>query len=194
MAKVPKSLRANTKDAGYPRPPSHYVAIAGVDVKPQLETYWCWAAVTAAVHNYFDSAHNGATDQVEQCEVVERVKGLAEHACCGDPDTYQNETEWPNKALSRLRNLKMTFPRGVKAASTKKQIDAGNPMAMYISRGGNDVDHVALIAGYAEHPTDAAQPYWLLIQDPSPQRYLMPFEMPPEGGVAWTKTYYTKAH
>lgn len=192
MARVPQSLKQGTKKAGHTRPPTHYVPIPGVDVRPQLEQYWCWAAVTAAVHNYFDTKHNGSTDHVEQCEVVERVKGLDEDVCCGDPDTYQNMTELPNKALSALGNLKLTFHVKVTKLETKQQIDAGNPMAMYISRNGMGVDHLALIAGYAEHPANVEHPYWLLVQDPSPQRYLMPYEKSPEGGFAWTKTYYTK--
>lgn len=153
-------------------------------VERQVKSRWCWAAVTAAVHGYFQSGD----ERLSQPEVVTRVLG---ERCRLNPDGC-------NRGFSLLEALKkpeidvaarredshITFDR------IKTEIDARRPIGVRVRwRNTRNLGHFVVIYGYRE--ADDGRKI-VAVADPVGRSFIMDYErLKTAYRVAgeWTHTY-----
>jgi hypothetical protein len=119
-----------------------------INMDPQLEPNWCWAAVTAAVKNFFSG---GPT--LQQCQVATPVL-TREHPtdafdCCANPDQCDIPA-FLQDALAVSGNLSGPPLSGhLVFESVKDELDAGRPIGVRI-QWPNGGGHFIVIDGYRE--------------------------------------------
>jgi hypothetical protein len=149
-------------------------------VQHQLQTQWCWAAVTTSVATYFRNR------QWTQCRMVN--DRLGQRVCCTDgASTVCNRPWYLDRALERVGNLEDFTSGPLSLADVRADIDEGRPICVRIGWSGGG-GHFVAIAGYSEAGV-------LDIQDPwfgrSAVGYLA-FRTRYRGTGRWTHTYRTK--
>jgi len=156
----------------------------------QLQTQWCWAAVTASTAAYY--ASNGGWTQ---CKVVNAL--LQQAVCCASGNsTACNQPFYLDRALSRTGNLSALTTGKLSLGQVWAEIDAGRPIGVRIGWGGGGGHFVALSgyfpAGYS--PTGYSTTGRVQVQDPwfgpSSTDYLA-FSTRYQGFGSWTHTYRT---
>jgi Papain-like cysteine protease AvrRpt2 len=152
-------------------------------VQRQLQTQWCWAAVSTSIAHYF-----GATDWT-QCAVVSEE--LDEDSCCRNGSSKACNRPWKlDRALDRVdafRRKEQGIPDDLD--EVRREIDAGRPVGIRIGwRGGGG--HFVVIEGYRNDE------YGVAIEDPWHGASDVPLAHLSgryQGSGAWTHTYYTRA-
>lgn len=137
------------------------VALAGaarpnplrVRLEAQSLHYWCWAAVTSAIENFY-----GETNATSQCGVATRC--LHRRCCPPGDDTPNNPLNVSYDLCTALDSNAVSSPVDqISFADLQNQITAGRPVCCVIRWPTGD-DHVLLAAGYT-----ATQDVW--IDDPA---------------------------
>jgi hypothetical protein len=158
-------------------------------VETQLESCWCWAAVTCAVDRYYNP-----NSCIPQCQVVSQFLPAASAACL-NPDA-NNDPGVLEHALAGL-DLGAKWCEGdITFEVLQTEIDAGRPVCVAIDwTNGNGATHFVVLCGYEEwtdaggktlRTVDVADPFY-----PDSTRSFADFPMFYHGGGTWSQTYFT---
>ena len=154
-------------------------------MQAQLQTQWCWAACSASVSLFYDSASTWT-----QCTIVNAE--LGQTTCCQNGSTAQCNQPWYlDRALTRTGNLASWSGGTATIAQIRSEIGAGRPVGARIgwSNGGG---HFVMIAGYRACDPDE----YIDVRDPiygSSDIPLATFTSSYQTTGSWTHTYYTEA-
>jgi hypothetical protein len=122
-------------------------------VQHQLQSQWCWAAVTSSVANYYKNP------AWTQCRIVN--DRLGQTVCCGQGSSAACNRPWYlDQALSRVGDLENYIASPLSLAQIRTEIDAGRPVGVRIGwRNGGG--HFVAIGGYSgQNIVDVHDPYW----------------------------------
>lgn len=186
------ALPAFIRDSRHPLPPADVDVISRAAairltfaVEKQLQTQWCWAAVSVSV-----ARHYRRQTRWTQCEVASQERGAA---CCGDGGTRQcNQPHYLDRALECTGTLREYFHHPLQPDDVRREIGRNAPLGCRVgwSHGGG---HFVVIAGYE----DAADEMRVDVEDPDPffasSTYLWEeFTNRYRGRGVWTHSYTTR--
>ena len=162
-----------------------------IAVQTQLQTEWCWAAVTASISAFYSDA-----PAKKQCELATT---LLYTDCCIEPLPPPPPPAWSGNApyaldgaLQLVNHLKGDLISDViPFAQIVTEIDAGNPVCCHINwTTGNLGGHFNVIVGYDGTTRD------VIVRDPySPYgQSTLPYETFKSNyhGGTWDQTYLTR--
>ncbi|HZS09089.1 MAG TPA: papain-like cysteine protease family protein [Blastocatellia bacterium] len=144
-------------------------AVMRFDLQRQLQTKWCWAAVTTSLLNFFNPDNTPT-----QCQVVQQCLSLNHDF---DPEATDCCQQGSSKACNltyklpdALDEMELLFSRcnyPLSLDEIRGQIQAGVPVAVRIKwRGGGG--HFVVITAVFDDP-DGDEQTWLRIADPLDQ-------------------------
>jgi hypothetical protein len=113
----------------------------GLQMQSQLQTEWCWAAVSTSVALFYEPAATWT-----QCTVVN--EGLGQTTCCQDGGSSAcNQPNYLEKALAIVGHLDRDFGGALGLDAIAAQIDVGRPIGLCIDwKGGGG--HFVVVDGY----------------------------------------------
>jgi hypothetical protein len=153
----------------------------------QLQTEWCWAAVSTSVSHYYDSSSTWT-----QCAVVNAE--LGQSTCCSNGGSNACNQPWYlQNALTRTGNLKSMKNQAEAFSAIDAEVDAGRPLCARIGWSGGG-GHFVAIVGYDESLIGGTN--YLAIADPwygSSDVAESTFRTAYHGTGSWTHSYYTQA-
>jgi hypothetical protein len=158
----------------------------GFDMQHQLQTNWCWSAVSTSVSRFYNAASAWS-----QCSLANAE--LGETACCADGSTAACNRDWYlDRGLSRVGNLQSWAGAAVPLSEVEHEVNAGRPLGVRIGwQGGGG--HFVVLAGYDDPGTG---PGFLRVEDPWYGRSRMAysaFRNAYQGTGSWTHTYHTRS-
>jgi len=150
-------------------------------MQTQLQTEWCWAAVTASVSQYYL-----AMSTWTQCSMVNDQ--LTQTTCCVNGSSPAcNQPYFLDLSLTRSGNLAAFAAGAASMAQVQAEINANRPLGVRIGWPNNGGGHFVIIEGYSTAND-------LDIQDPwfgqSTVDYNH-FQTSYQGTGAWTHSYWT---
>jgi hypothetical protein len=158
----------------------------GFEMQHQLQSNWCWAAVSTSVSRFYNAA--GAWTQ---CSLANAE--LGETACCADGSTAACNRDWYlDRALSRVGNLQSWSGAPAPLSEVEHEVNAGRPLGVRIGWEGGG-GHFVVLAGYDDPGTG---PGLLRVEDPwyGPSRMAYSaFRNAYQGTGSWTHTYHTRS-
>jgi hypothetical protein len=111
----------------------------------QIQTQWCWAAVSVSVALFYD-----AETWWTQCRLAQQE--LNQPTCCQDGSTSQCNQPWYlQSALIRTKNLAQFSPGAELVPAIEQEVDANRPMAVRIQWNGGG-GHFVVVSGYETTP------------------------------------------
>jgi hypothetical protein len=157
----------------------------GFQMQEQLQSNWCWSAVSTSVSHYYNPASAWS-----QCSVANAE--LGETACCADGSTAACNRDWYlEKALARVGNLDGWNSVPAPLRDIEHEVNAGRPLGVRIGwKGGGG--HFVVLAGYDDPGTG---PGFLRVEDSIYGKSRMPysaFRNTYQGSGEWTHTYRTR--
>jgi hypothetical protein len=122
-------------------------------VQHQLQTQWCWAAVTSSVAVYYQ---NGTWPQ---CRVANDRLGRT--TCCSEGSSAACNQPWfLEKALDRVGILSALTTGPLTLRQIMAEIDAGHPIGVRIQWSGGGA-HFITIRGYSDQNiVDVEDPWY----------------------------------
>jgi hypothetical protein len=160
--------------------PSAQKALA-FNLQHQIETNWCWAAVTASVAAFFRN------QGWSQCRLANDQFGQAN--CCSSGSSSSCNTPWYlDRALTRVGNLGTYMTGAMLPGAIQVEIDSGRPIGARIAWAGGG-GHFVAISGYFGSTFVHIEDPWF---GPSTQAYTV-FRSSYLGGGSWTHSYGTRA-
>jgi hypothetical protein len=158
----------------------------GFEMQHQLQTNWCWSAVSTSVSCFYNPASPWT-----QCSLANAE--LGETTCCADGSTATCNRDWfLERALSRVGNLQSWSGTAVPLSEVEHELNAGRPLGVRIGWDGGGGHFVAL-AGYDDPGTGRG---FLRVEDPwyGPSRMAYSaFRNAYQGTGSWTHTYHTRS-
>jgi hypothetical protein len=146
----------------------------------QLQTQWCWAAVTASTAAYYRSG------PWTQCSVVNAL--LAQTACCVSGNSaFCNQPFYLDRALTRTGNFSALAPGKLSLVDLNAEIEAGRPIGVRVGWGGGGGHFLAVTGASRTGTLQVADPWF----GTSTTDYLT-FSTRYQGFGTWTHTYRTK--
>lgn len=150
-------------------------------VPAQLESNWCWAAVSTGIAHYYDS-----NSTVTQCQVVNAQLGRTD--CCANPaSTNCNVTGYLGNALTFVGHLKSEQGSATTYSATSDAVNAGTPPCIRIGWSGGGGHFIGV---FGIEPTDM-----LWVSDPIFGQSLVSYSTLTGGTYqtngSWTNTYFT---
>lgn len=123
------------------------MALLNFVMQRQLETNWCWAAVSASVCDFFGGPNGPSGTPWKQCEIVNVAHNLL--TCCQDGSTYQcNQDGMLDQGLVIVSHLAgPALGRAEDFAYVQQEIDGGRPVGVRILWTQGDA-HAVIISGY----------------------------------------------
>jgi hypothetical protein len=159
-------------------------------IQKQLQTNWCWAAVSTSVSHFYNAASTWT-----QCKVANQAWGRKD--CCSDPaaasDVNRCNAPWYlDRALTITGNLDRVELRSLTFNEIQSEIGAKKPIGVRVGwygRGG----HFLVIRGWIVGETgteyiELADPIYLNSQIPYAD-----FASSYQSGGDWTTSYLTQA-
>jgi hypothetical protein len=161
-------------------------SLPGFSVQLQLQTQWCWAAVSASVADFFGS------NLWPQCQVA--AAEFAPLNCCGaDGPLGCNNPWYLDKALTRVGHFDRRTTPNAPFSSVQSEINGGRPLGCRIAWSGNTGGHFMAIGGWLV-ASDGTQ--FVDVYDPIYQFNQMPYvdfcSSYRSPGDTWTHSYFTK--
>ena len=157
------------------------LAVLNFTMQHQLESEWCWAAVSVSVAHYYDS-HSSWT----QCDMVNAQKGLT--TCCQNGGSNDcNQPGFLDDALTRVAHLSSDTGGTTAIGTMIEDLTAGNPVCIRIGWSGGGGHFIA--ATGAEHPDT------MIVDDPIYGQSVLSYNTLAsdyQGSGSWTNSYYTK--
>lgn len=157
----------------------------GFNIEHQVQTEWCWAAVSKSVSVFFN-----AGSPWTQCTIVNAELGRTD--CCADGSSASCNCPWYlDKALQRVNNLKKLSDSATDTAAVRSEIDGGDPLGVRIGWNGGGGHFVALYGYDDSDPTNLL----LMIGDPWTGTSIVPFDVFStnyQGMGTWTDSYFTQ--
>ncbi len=166
-----------------PQRPSAVKAMTSLnlDMQSQLETEWCWAAVSASIAAFYDPA-----SPFTQCGVVNTE--LGQTSCCQDGGSSSCNQPWYlDRALTLVGHLATDFEKEPDASGISAELNGGKPIGVSINWTGGG-GHFVCVDGY-----DPSQDL-VEVKDPMFGNTTMPRSQFPasyQGGGTWAWTYLT---
>jgi hypothetical protein len=153
MTAIPAFITANAQPLILP---SDAVNL-DIVVPQQIVDNWCWAAVTAALEEFYDVQPRRA-----QCRIVSDVLGTG--SCCPDGvDIIRcNVPHAPQPALRDLFETRVEAPAGTSFSFVESEILAGVPVLANLGFSDGRVGHLVIITGFFHGADDIN----LIVQDP----------------------------
>jgi hypothetical protein len=151
----------------------------GIVVPQQEKEEWCWAAVCAGLHTFYDH------EPIEQCKIAKEILHVD---CCANKKAC-NEPRFLKLVLKDL-GYREAIEDIVSFDVIQAQIDKNRPLCCFIEHG--KIGHFIVISGYDLHSKQVG------VLDPAPagphdSPRLIPFEsfrISYNGGT-WKETYLT---
>lgn len=138
----------------------------------QLESEWCWIAVTVSVTNYFERLST-----LQQCELAGKL--LTKDCCVGCACHECNTPGALVDALGKVSHLKggeiegpaghaIGVPNPLTFDQIKAEIDAGLPVCAFIEWDTENIGHFCVISGYEFSKPEPANEnlQYLFVHDP----------------------------
>jgi hypothetical protein len=159
-----------------------------IQMTPQQEANWCWAAVACAVKNFLSPAAGMTQCGVAQPVLVTESQIESTVSCCANAAQCNMPAELQD-ALNAVDNLRQMDAGFLGFADLKNELNAGRPIGVRIQwpDGGG---HFILIDGYREFSSGAQQVH---VSDPFYQpSYLLHSDLVNDyqGDGVWTHTYF----
>ncbi len=113
----------------------------------QKQTYWCWAAVSKGVADWYAEGNSG----YEQCSVATKVLNAGD--CCAGADCNQTaDLDDALTAVGHYSGVKQSYnnngPFDVAQQTIQTEVDAGRPVGAEITwRDGSN--HFVIVSGYS---------------------------------------------
>jgi Hemopexin/Papain-like cysteine protease AvrRpt2 len=190
---------AGTIDPGYPKPISVWgwgsfgakginaALFSGTDyfvafqVEPQLESEWCWAAVSTSVAHYYVPS-----SKVTQCEVVNQQLNRTD--CCSSPGSNScNQPGYLDQALQYVGNFASEEGQGSFQDLTNA-LSSGTPPCIRIGWSGGGGHFIGV---YGCQAGDL-----ILVTDPIYGDSIVTYDTLTggayQGSGTWTNTYFTQ--
>jgi Papain-like cysteine protease AvrRpt2 len=150
-------------------------------VQPQLESNWCWAAVSTSIAHYYNNAST-----VTQCQVVNDQLGRSD--CCQNPgSSHCNVDGYLDKALKYVGHLASTEGSAATYSAISDVIDDGTPPCIRIGWSGGGGHFIGV---YGIEPSDM-----LWVTDPIFGQSLASYATLTGGTYQtngkWTDTFFT---
>jgi Papain-like cysteine protease AvrRpt2 len=147
----------------------------------QLESNWCWAAVSTGVAHYYNSAST-----VTQCQVVNAQLGRTD--CCTSPASKNcNVDGYLDQGLTFVGHLKSEQGSAATYSATSEAVNAGTPPCIRIGWSGGGGHFIGV---FGIEPTNM-----LWVTDPIYGQSLVSYSTLTggtyEGSGSWTNTYFT---
>jgi hypothetical protein len=158
-----------------------------INVSPQTQTNWCWAAVSSSISHFFNAASSWS-----QCGVANSA--LHRTDCCGsgaaDPSKC-NQPWYLDQALAITGNLKLFVSSSLTFAQVKAEIALGAPIGSRVGWNGGG-GHFQVICGWLETASgsefiDVSDPIYL-----NTQILFSSFASGYQSGGTWSHSYLTK--
>jgi hypothetical protein len=150
-------------------------------VPAQLESEWCWAAVSTGVAHYYSDSST-----ISQCQVVNHQLGRTD--CCTNPSSKScNVPGYLDKALSYVGHLKSQQGSAATYSKTSNAVVAGTPPCIRIGWSGGGGHFIGV---FGIEPTELL---WVTdpIYGPSLVSYSTLTGGTYQGNGSWTNTYFT---
>lgn len=117
----------------------------GFRVARQLQTQWCWAAVSSSVSAYYPGGQSWP-----QCAVASAELG---GRCCEAGSSFQCNQPWYlDNALTRVGHLAYAFQGDVASSDVADELNHDRPVALRV--GWSDGGHFLAIYGIQPGPRD----------------------------------------
>jgi len=178
-----KVLRAG----GGPRATIPQSACVGIVVPRQLQTQWCWAAVSLGVATLYSTGTPWT-----QCSIVNAELNLT--GCCQNGASSACNQPWfLHRALLRVRHFDSTAMTALPFADVQQQIALGRPTCARIGWSGGGGHFMAINCWYTSFVAPGDR--YLQIADPwfGLQTYeFSAFATAYQGRGTWTHWYKTK--
>lgn len=157
------------------------------DIQQQLQTQWCWAAVSSSVCDFYRPHGTPPDPDFTQCGLASWAFAPAE--CCKDGGSSAcNRPYLQSLALQHVHHRHESFGGAMQFDKIQEEIVAGRPIAVTIAwtLGGA---HAVAITGY----TTIEKVQYVQVQDPGgATKQLIPLARFPQGG-SWNWTVTTQA-
>ncbi|MFL5155636.1 MAG: papain-like cysteine protease family protein [Microvirga sp.] len=175
------SAGARAEAAAAGRPQSGKLVFS---IQKQLQTQWCWAAVSTSVSLYFNRSSTWT-----QCTVANT--NLKRSDCCGSPSNCNTPSvlEVPLKITGNLRTM---MDRRLSLNEVQGEISGNSPVCARIAWHGGG-GHFVVVSGWLV-AADPDESQYLYISDPiylDSRVALDEFPSAYQGGGDWTHTYLT---
>jgi len=154
-----------------------------VEMEPQQEPNWCWAAVTCSVARFYDS-----TSPWKQCALANAE--LGQTTCCDDGGSDACNRPWVLDApLTRVGHLQKAVANAVGFDAVVGEIDASRPLCARIAWSDGVSAHFVVLSGYSQDVqfVDVDDP----ANGPSTTTYTG-FRDAYRGSGTWTHSYLTE--
>jgi hypothetical protein len=150
-------------------------------VEPQLESNWCWAAVSTSIAHYYNSSST-----VTQCEVVDQQ--LGRNDCCQNPGSGPcNVYGYLDQALTYVGHLASEEAQAASYAATQSAVDVGTPPCIRVAWASGGAHFIGV---YGCEPGEL-----LWVTDPIYGQSLVSYSALTggtyQGNGSWTNTYFT---
>ena len=157
------------------------VAVA-FEVQKQLESEWCWAAVSTSVNHFYKPSST-----ITQCQVVNHQLNRSD--CCSSPgSTSCNQSGYLDQALQYVGNFASDKGQG-SFQDVFNAVAAGTPPCIRIGWSGGGGHFIGVNACEA--------PDFVAVTDPIYGDSIVTYETLTtgkyEGSGNWTNTFFTKA-
>jgi hypothetical protein len=157
-------------------------------IQSQLQTNWCWAAVSTSV-----SLHYAPTGSWTQCKVADNA--LPRNDCCSGAASDPQKCNVPwylERALGVTGNLENMLSQSLTFAQVQQEIADGTPIGCRVGWFGGG-GHFLVIQGWLVGATgteyvEVADPIYLNSQIPYDD-----FAVSYQSGGDWTHSYLTEA-
>jgi len=155
----------------------------------QLESEWCWAAVSASVAGYFNTA-GPSGGPWQQCEIVNAE--LSQTTCCANGSASACNRDWYlDLALTRVGHLASPAYAGQAPfiPDVRDEVSANHPIGVRIEWYGGGTGHFVVIVGSDDtggiQNVDIEDPHY----GPSTYDYDAFVTAYQSGAGRWTHTY-----
>jgi hypothetical protein len=165
--------------------PATSKALNAFSVQTQIQTQWCWAAVSTSVAIFFGST------KWTQCQVA--ADELHPLDCCGaDASTGCNKAWSLDGALSRVGHFDRMDASSAPFPDVQTEINSGRPLGCRIQWSGNTGAHFVALGGWSTAPdgteyVDVHDPYYGFVQK-TYNDFLSSYR---SSGDDWTHSYFT---
>ncbi|WP_237479462.1 papain-like cysteine protease family protein [Lichenibacterium dinghuense] len=155
-------------------------------MQTQLQSDWCWAAVTASVSQFY-RPNSGWT----QCSVADAA--LVRQDCCGAGGSDPNKCNKPfylEVALDVTSHLLRIEPRHLSVTEVQNELSNGRPLCCRIEWVDRTGHFLSIIDCFVGQSGDT----YLSIADPiflETQILFQDFASAYQTGASWTHSYFT---
>jgi hypothetical protein len=148
----------------------------------QLESNWCWAAVSTGIAHYYNNAST-----VTQCQIVNQQLGRSD--CCRNGGSSScNVYGYLDKALTYVGHLASDEGQAATYAETVADVDVGTPPCIRITWSGGGAHFIGV---YGCEPNNM-----LWVTDPNAGQSLVSYATLTGGTYrgtgTWANSYFTK--